>query len=204
MSTTTLTPALPAILPPLPVRRFTVDEYHRMIETGILGEEDAVELLEGWIVPKMPRKPLHDATVSWIGNRVLSPRLPQGWCCRCQCAVTTAHSEPEPDLTVARGSELDYRFHHPGPADMALVIEVADSSLPRDRQTKARIYARAGVPVYWIINLVDGLVEVFTDPTGPVEEPSYRTVHIFERSESVPLVIDDQDLGLIPTTELLP
>ena len=116
MTVMTNTPALPAILPPLPVRRFTVDEYHRLIETGVLGEDDDVELLEGWIVPKMARTPTHDALISFIMNRSLSPRLPSGWFCRGQSAITTTESEPEPDIAVVRGSELDYLSRHPGPA----------------------------------------------------------------------------------------
>ena len=138
-----------------------------MIQAGILGEDDNVELLEGWIVPKMARNPAHDAMISMIMIDVLPPRLPKGWFCRGQSAITTTDSEPEPDIAVVRGTPRDYLARHPGPADMVLVIEVAESSLPRDRSHKGRIYAAASVPVYWIINLVDPQVEVYTDPTGP-------------------------------------
>src|SRR5260370_38754152 len=91
---TAVSPRLPPIIPPVPVRRFTVDEYHQMIQAGILGEDDNVELLEGWIVPKMPRNPAHDAVISWITNRQLTPRLSTGWFCRAQSATTTSDSEP--------------------------------------------------------------------------------------------------------------
>jgi Uma2 family endonuclease len=204
MSIATALPLLPAIIPPVPVRRFTVDEYHQMIQSGILGEDDNVELLEGWIVPKMPRTPLHDAVISWIMNRRIAPRLVEGWFCRGQSAITTSSSEPEPDLAVVRGSELDYTTRHPGPADMSLVIEVAVSSLPRDRSLKGRIYAAAAVPVYWIINLVDSQVEVYTDPTGPDAAPVYRVRQDYRIGDVVPFVIDGRDLGPIPAQELLP
>jgi Uma2 family endonuclease len=204
MSISTALPPLPAIVPPVPVRRFTVDEYHQMIDAGILGEDDNVELLDGWIVPKMPRKPIHDAVISWIINRRIAPRLANGWFCRGQSAITTAVSEPEPDIAVVRGSELDYTTRHPGPADMALVIEVGDSSLPRDRSLKGRIYAAAAVPVYWIINLVDRQVEVDTDPTGPDAAPVYRTRKDYQFGDLVPFVIDGRELGPIPAQELLP
>jgi Uma2 family endonuclease len=194
---------LPAV-PPVPVRRFTVDEYHRMGQAGILGEDENVELLEGWIVPKMMRNPPHDAYVSWINNRVLGSRLPAGWCCRPQGALTIGPSEPEPDIAVVRGGELDYATRHPGPADSALVVEVADSSLERDRTFKAAIYARASVPVYWIINLVDRQVEVYTDPTGPDPGPAYRTRRIYRPGDLVPFVVDGRELGPIPAQELLP
>lgn len=203
MSLATALPLLPAILPPVPVRRFTVDEYHQMIQAGILGEDDAVELLEGWIVPKMPRNPRHDAVISFIAD-VLPPRLPKGLFCRGQSAITTTTSEPEPDTAVIRGTQRDYVGRHPGPADMAMVIEVADSSLLRDRSLKGRIYAAASVPVYWIINLVDNLVEVYTDPTGPDAAPVYRMRKDYRIGDMVPFVIDGHDLGSIPAQELLP
>jgi Uma2 family endonuclease len=175
-----------------------------MIRAGILGEDDDVELLEGWIVPKMPKGPIHDALISWVHNRVLGPRLCEGWFCRGQSAITTAESEPEPDLAVVRGSERDYFSRHPGPADMALAVEVADSSLARDRSIKARIYAAANVPVYWIINLVDNQVEVYTDPTGPAANPVYRQRRDYGRDDLVPPVVDGRELGPIPGRELLP
>jgi len=204
MSIATALPPLPPIVPPVPVRRFTVDEYHQMIQAGILGEDDAVELLEGWIVPKMGRSPAHDAMISVIMDDVLVARLPKRWFCRVKSGMTTATSEPEPDIAVVRGFELDYLTRHPGPADMALVIEVADSSLSRDRSLKGRIYAAAAVPVYWIINLVDGQVEVYTDPTGPDAAPVYRVRQDYRIGDSVPFVVDGRELGPIPAQELLP
>jgi Uma2 family endonuclease len=204
MSVTTTSPPLPAILPPLPVRRFTVDEYHQMIQAGVLGEDDHVELLEGWIVPKMARNLAHDAVISWVMNRRIAPRLPQGWFCRAQSAITTTASEPEPDIVVVRGSELDYLTRHPGTTDMALVIEVAESSLPGDRSHKVRIYAAAAVAVYWIVNLVDHQIEVYTDPTGPDAWPVYRVRQDFHAGDLVPFIIDGCDMGPIPARELLP
>jgi Uma2 family endonuclease len=191
-------------VPPVPVRRFTVDEYHQMIEAGILHEDDPVELLEGWIVPKMGRNPPHDAMISVITMDVLPQRVPPGWFFRGQSAVTTTTSEPEPDVAVIRGRARDYFDRHPGPAEMALVIEVADSSLARDRSLKGRIYAAASVPVYWIINIVDHQIQVYTDPTGLDASPLYRTCHEDRLGDFVPLIIDGRDLGPIPAQELLP
>ena len=196
--------ATSAIIPPLPVRRITVNEYHRMIQAGILGEDDDVELLEGWIVPKMSKNPPQEAVTSWIMNRRLAPRLPAGWFCRSRSAITTEESEPEPDIAVVRGSELDYMARHPGPSDMALVVEVADSSLVRDRSDKFRIYARAAVPVYWIINLVNRQIEVYTDPTGSDAAPVYRTRWDYRPCGMVPFVVGGRELGPIPAEELLP
>lgn len=204
MSVGTTLPPLPPILPPVPVRRFTVDEYHQMIQAGIIGEDDNVELLEGWIVPQMARGPAHDAIISVIMNVVVETRLLNEWFGRVRSGMTTTDSEPEPDVVVVRGSPRVYCARHPGSADLALVIEVADSSLSRDRTIKGRIYAAASVPVYWIINLVDNVVEVYTDPTGPDPAPVYRTRQDYRIGDLVPLVIDGRDLGPIPAQELLP
>src|SRR6266498_4470063 len=154
------------------LRRFSVDEYHRMIEIGILDETDRVELLDGYVVLKMPRNPPHDGTIDLV-HEALASRLPGGWYARIQEAITLSESEPEPDLAVVRGTRRSYLTQHPGPADVGLLVEVADSSLDRDRNDKGPIYAQAGIPCYWIVNLVDRRIEVFTAPSGPTAGPGY-------------------------------
>lgn len=193
-----------AAMPPEPVRRFSVDEYHRMIQSGILTDEDQVELLEGWIVPKMPRNPPHDGVISLIYNRVVTPRLPAGWFCRGQSAITTSDSEPEPDIAIIRGKEEDYLKRHPRPKDMGLVIEVADTSIRRDRVIKARLYARAGIPVYWIVNLSAARLEVHSEPSGATDNPAYAQRKAYPRSRTVPLVLNGKAVAAIPVRELLP
>src|SRR5438552_1580477 len=155
------------------MQRFTVDEYHRMIDGGILTEEDRVELLEGWIVAKMPQTPMHNSVLD-RSYEILRNVLPVGWRVRVQSAITTPDSEPEPDLAVVEGPANRYRTRHPGPADIAALVEVSDSTLTHDRGPKGQLYARANIGVYWIINLVDMQVEVYTDPTGPDASPRYR------------------------------
>ena len=194
---------LPAVYPPAPVRRFTVQEYHRMIEVGILTDDDDVELLEGWIIPKMSRNHPHDSTIEFV-DEALRALLPGGWRLRIQSAITTSDSEPEPDLTVVQGSARSREGHHPVPREIGIVVEVADSTLAQDRTEKQRIYARAALPMYWIINLVDRQVEVYTDPTGPDPVPQYRQVQVFQPGDNVPLVIAGQQVGLIPVASLLP
>jgi Uma2 family endonuclease len=189
--------------PPLPLRRFTVDEYHRMIEDGFFAEDERFELLEGWIVAKMTRKPPHDAVIELI-HETLRGMLPVGWHIRAQSAITMADSEPEPDLAVVRGAIRDYMGRHPGPADLALVVEVADSTLATDRDFKGRIYARAGIPVYWIVNLVDQRVEVYTTPTGPDANPGYRKRRDFEAGDTLPLLIEGREVARIEAREFLP
>ncbi len=201
MSTTTQ-PSAAVNEQPFPVRRFTVDEYHRLGEAGVLTEDDRVELLEGLIVTKMIHNPPHDTSLALTDSSIRG-LLPAGWHTRVQSAITTDDSEPEPDVAVVRGSIRDYATRHPGPGDIGLLVEVAESSLGRDRK-KCRLYARAGIAAYWIINLVDRQIEVFGNPTGPVAEPAYRDSKTYRAGQSVPLVIGGQSLGEIPVNDLLP
>ncbi len=173
-----------------------------MAELGVLTEDDRVELLEGVITPKMVHNPPHDGTIMQL-MALLQPMLPSGWSIRVQSAATTSDSEPEPDLAVVRGAARDYMRRHPGPADIGLVIEVADSSLARDRK-KARLYARAGVPVYWIVNLVDRQLEAFSQPTGPSAAPEYRHTEVCRRGDQVSVVIDGATLGAVRVDDMLP
>jgi Uma2 family endonuclease len=201
--TTTLPPIARYAPTALPLRRFSVDEYHRMIRDGYFAEEEQFELLEGLIVEKMSRDPVHDAAVE-IALALLQARVPAGWRVRPQCAATTSDSEPEPDLAVVAGTPRDHLTRHPGPRDIALIVEVSNTSLSGDRTLKARIYARAGVAAYWIVNLIDRQVEVYTDPTGPVPEPSYQRRTDFHAEQAVPLTVAGMQLGEIPVIELLP
>ena len=196
MSAATLNPAIP----PVPTRPFTVEQWHRMIEAGVFDEDDRLELLEGWIVPKMVHNPRHDASVDCTREAV-EKRLPPGWRVRVQSAVTTSDSEPEPDVAIVRGPATRYHDRHPGPSDMPLAVEVADSSVGRDRGLKLRIYARAAIPTYWIVNLIDRVVEVHTDPTGPGPMPTYRETQVVKVDESLSLSIEGQAIT-VPASEL--
>ena len=190
---------------PRPNHRLTVDHYHRMIQAGVFTEQDNLELLEGWLVAKLPCTSAHDAMISIIGDDLFMARLPRGWHWRGRSGFTMTDSEPEPDITAIRGAPIDYLKRHPTPADAALVVEVADSNtLEQDRTIKIRIYARDSVPVYWIVNLVEHQVEVYTDPTGPDPAPTYRTRRIYRPGDLVPFVVDGRELGPIPAQELLP
>jgi hypothetical protein len=192
-----------AELPPFPVRRFTVDEYHTMIAAGVFAEDEDFELLEGWIVPKLSRNPPHEASKSLI-NVILLRLLPAGWHLRVESSTTTRGSIPEPDFAVVRGSPRDFNAGHPGPGDTALVVEVSDSSLGRDLGIKQRIYARGGIPIYWIVNVVDRVVEVYTDPTGPGKKPNYRHREEYRGDDLVPVVIAGREVGRVAARELLP
>ncbi len=147
-------------LPPqMPLHRFSVEQYHRMGELGVLTADEKVELLEGWIVEKMNQRPIHGYTVRRLCE-ILQHDLPAGFLIQCRLPITTERSEPEPDIAIIRGRQQDFRERHPFGTDCRLVVEVADTSLQRDR-AKAAIYSSAGVEEYWIVNVYDQCLERF-------------------------------------------
>jgi Uma2 family endonuclease len=187
----------------VPIYRLSVAQYHRMVRAGILVDDDPVELLEGWLVQKMGKKPPHTFSTGQVRD-TLPHVLPPGWFVSSQQPVTGETSEPEPDVAVVRGNRRDYLERHPEPRETGILVEVSDSTLRHDRGFKKRIYARDRTPVYWIVNLVDRQVEVYTDPTGPADVPDYRQRQDYKPGEDVPVVIDGQEVGRIPVAELLP
>jgi Uma2 family endonuclease len=183
--------------------RLSVDEYHALIRAGTLTEDDPVELLDGELVTKMPKNPSHR-----IANRktrkALEDLTPAGWYVEAQEPITLAESEPAPDVTVVPAQSADSTDHHPGPQDVALVVEVADSSLQRDRTLKKSLYAQANIPAYWIVNLSDKQLEVYTEPSGPADQPDYRQRRDYGPSDTVPVVIGGKAVGHIAVRDLLP
>src|SRR5439155_3690378 len=149
---------------PEPVFRLTVEQYHAMIDAGVLTDDDPVELLEGILVFKTPKKPAHRLALRRL-VKAIERVLPAGWFVLSKEPITLANGEPEPDAAVIRGSDEDYATRHPCPADVALVVDVADTTLERDRSIKLRSYAGAGIGVYWIVNLLDRTLELYTKPS---------------------------------------
>lgn len=185
------------------IARFSVARYQRMIETGILTPEDKVELLENYVVLKMPSNPPHDGTLDLV-KAAIPPRTPTGWLPRIQQTIVLSDSQPEPDFALVRGTPRSYLTRHPSPADVGLIVEVADSSLLRDQRDKTRIYARGGIPCYWIVNLVDRRIEVFTQPSGPTAVPAYSTFQLYQPGDAVALILDGNMVAAVPVDELLP
>ena len=183
--------------------RLSVDQYRVMAERGILTKDDRIELLEGWLIAKMGKNPPHTIAKT-LTRDVLIAIAPAGWFVATEDPVISVDSEPEPDVSIVRGSIRDYRHRIPGPQDVALVVEVADSSLARDRSKKKRLFARSGFPTYWIINLVDRQIEAYTRPTGPVKRPDYLDRQDFGQDEMIPLVIEGREIGRLAVRDLLP
>lgn len=165
----------------LRARPIRLDEYHRMIDTGILDEDERVELLGGVIVEMSPQSKRHALSTQRL-TRLLARFLPDHLAVRPQLplTITLEASEPEPDLAVVTALEAEQSERHPERA--LLVIEVAADSLQKDRGVKSRLYARAGIPEYWIVNLVDDQVEAYRDPDSTAGR--YRRMVTYSRGES--------------------
>jgi Uma2 family endonuclease len=158
-------------------RRWTRREYDRLIDVGILHEDDKIELLRGRLIVAEPHSTGHASGIALAAER-LRLVFGVGWLVRVQLPLALdPDSEPEPDVAVVAGGPRDFVNHHPATA--ALVVEVADSSLRLDRQIKVETYARARIPEYWIVNLVDRVVEVHRDPlVDERRRARYRSVHV--------------------------
>ena len=197
------TPDLLDRLAALGTPRLTVAEYHTMHDTGILMEGDRVELLDGYLVVKPMRGPPHDVVLQRLTKRLIRLGL-VGWEVRIQSAVSFQESEPEPDAALVRGDDTTFQARHPGPADTGIVIEVSDSSLLFDRRVKGQMYAKVGIPTYWIINLVDSQIEVYTAPDPAASPPSYRTQTDYLPGQDAPIVLDGATVATIAVADLIP
>jgi Uma2 family endonuclease len=180
--------------------RMTVDEYERLADTDVLDNRK-VELIGGYLVKKMTTKPPHVWVVD-AAREILERLVPVGWYLREEKPVRIPDfDEPEPDLAMVSGTRDDYARRHPGPGEIGLLVEVSDSSLAWDRGAKLVAYARAGVPVYWIINLVDRQVEVYTDPQP---DGSYPVCHLYRPGDQISVGIAGSAVGRIAVDDLLP
>jgi Uma2 family endonuclease len=179
--------------------RCSVERYHAMIDAGIVGADDRVELLDGLIVDKMSKNPPHSAATR-AGRKALERIVPAGWFVDDQEPITLSGSEPEPDLAVIRGDDSHYSARHPGPSDVGLVVEISDATLDRDRILKKRIYATAGIPCYWLVNLVYRRIEVYSDP----KSCDYSRCDVYRPEDSAPVILDGCEVGSVAVSTLLP
>ena len=185
---------------PSSLYRLTLEQYEAMVDSGIFTGRDKVHLINGYLVAKMTQNTPH-ATADDLCGDLLNRVIPPGWYVRVAKPIRlpTESSEPEPDRCVVRGGIRDYSARHPGPADVALAVEVADSSLDDDRM-QADIYGRAGIPVYWIINLIDRQIEVYSNP-GPA---GYQSLEVYVPPHVLTVMINGVEVGEIPVAEILP
>jgi Uma2 family endonuclease len=172
--------------PALPLWRMTRVRYERLVDAGIFGPDDRVELLDGLLVAREPQGGPHATAVGLVAA-ALDKAFGRGFHIRQEKPIALdKRSEPEPDLAVVPGGLRDYVFAHP--SRPVLVVEVADSSLALDRLRKGGLYARAGIIEYWIVNLIDEVLEVYREPVaGPMRArlTRYRSVRLLRPGASV-------------------
>jgi Uma2 family endonuclease len=185
---------------PSSLYRVTLRQYELMIASGALTKRDRVHLINGYLVAKMPELPPHGMAVDAV-NANLAPLVPGGFYLRIDrpVMIPSYDSMPEPDVAVVQGTYRDYASHYPEPPDVLLLVEVAQSSLADDR-VMAGIYAGVGIPIYWIVNLIDRQVEVYSNPGAA----GYQSRVNFTPGQVVPVVIDGQQCGQIAVDDVLP
>jgi Uma2 family endonuclease len=200
--TSTMPPGsgIPAWVPPR-IHRMTIDEYERMVASGGIASRNRFHLINGYLVDKMTHNPPHAISFQLCGGE-LGRVTPPGWRVRPALPIRLPDqdSEPEPDHCVVRGAIVDYAERHPGPDDIALVVEVADTSLAEDRAYAANLYGPAGIPACWVVDVQGRRIEVYTGP-GP---RGYASTETFAEGQSVPVVIGGQEVGRIAVEDMLP
>lgn len=167
-------------------KRFTIHEYHRLIELGFLTEGDRIELIEGELI-QMAAKGTFHSVYSSILCRQLDRLLGDKAVIRGQDPITLLNnSEPEPDVVIARGKDKDYLAHHPYAEDILLAIEISDSTLDYDQTKKLTLYAEAGITNYWIVNLQVHQLECYSQPYQNAQGKfNYLSKQIFLSNHSV-------------------
>lgn len=167
-------------------KKFTINEYHQLVNLGFFTENDRIELIRGEIIHMAPKRTPHSVCNSLLLGelyRILYERANV----RGQEPITLlGNSEPEPDVVIAKKKADNYLSAHPIAADIILVIEISDSTLKYDKKTKLSLYAEAGINYYWIVNLVDNHLEVYTNPFASSQsEFTYRNKSIFLPNENI-------------------
>lgn len=171
---------------PTRMRRWTRAEYEQLVSLGVFHEDERLELLGGHLLVREPQGSRHGVAIE-LADSALRAALGPGWRVRVQLPIALdEESEPEPDVAVVAGDPRDGRDQHP--SRPALVVEVSESSVVFDRETKGHRYARAGLPEYWIVNLVDSVLEVYRDPmasSGTAGGWRYATVLVLDAASVV-------------------
>ncbi|GAC1310233.1 MAG: hypothetical protein NVSMB14_13750 [Isosphaeraceae bacterium] len=188
----------------MPLYKLSTRQVDAMLDLGIVSENVRAELLEGVLVKKMVKKHPHNFAMMQL-SELLRELLPAEWKVAAEISLALHDSSrPEPDLSVVRGPIARYRGRNLTVADVGLLIEVAESSYSEDRRVKGRAYASAGIPTYWIVNLNDRRIEVFTEPQGSGKLASYRKEEHYGPEAEVPVVLEGNEIGRILAGEILP
>jgi Uma2 family endonuclease len=203
-----ITSTVPSALPgtstwtPAPLYRMTLDEYEAMVASGAFKGRNRFHLINGYLVEKMTQNPPHVVADMRCGQE-LDRVVPRGWHVRpgkpVRIPMPGRDSEPEPGRCIVRGKIEDYE-RHPGPGDVALIVEIADSSLAEDRKLVAEVYGPGGIPVCWIVDVNARRIEVYTR-RGP---QGYGPPEFFGEGQSISVVIGSRVRGRIAVDDILP
>jgi Uma2 family endonuclease len=192
-----------AVRSDLPPYRVTVGQFRKMIDARIFPEGTRVELLGGLLVA-MTTNDIHDYLVTQLSN-LIRPLLPAAWCLREEKSVQLGRTwRPQPDITVLRDRAVAFVRRSPRAADIALLVEVADTSYAKDSGIKLRLYASARIPVYWIVNVERRQVEIYSSPGGRGPAAYYGAITIHPATSRPAVLLDGQNLGTIGADELFP
>jgi Uma2 family endonuclease len=177
----------------LKLRLWTVDEYHRMAEAGIFGGDERVELLAGKIIWMSAKGTAHRSAVARTDRLLQNSLRNLALICVQDPVKLNERSEPEPDIAVVKVDPLDYADHHPTPGEIYLIIEVADSSLKVDCETKAQAYSQAGIRDYWVLDVVNRQLHIFREPT---EDGYQNEIILGENGTISPLQFPDLQIAI--------
>ena len=187
-----------------PAHRVTIERYRRLVESGVYRYGEPVFLWRGRLVEKMGKGRPHTFAVNTL-TTLLVPLVPAGHYLQQEGPIAIGEdSVPEPDLTVIRGTRRDHLARDPTAQEVALIVEVADSSLRVDSGEVLEVYAAEAIPVYWLVNIPKRRVEVYRNPTGPEGTPGYRECRQYGPGEDIPVVLDGVEVGRVAVDEVLP
>ncbi len=184
--------------------RLNVRQFLKMIEAGVFPDHHNVELLGGMLVDLMTKKAPHTFAIGQLYDTIKSMMV-AGWIIHQEVPLDLGdYWRPEPDFALTRGPRALYRDHSPAAADVALVVEVADSSYRIDRGSKWRRYAAVGIPAYWIVNLTKRQIEVYSGPAGQGRSASYQNLVTFDEAAEIPVTIEGREVGPVAARDILP
>ena len=166
-------------------RKFTIDEYHQLVDLGFFTENDQIELIRGEIIEMAPKRTPHSVCNSTLFGELYRLLYEQANVRGQEPITLPSNSEPEPDVVIAKKKSDNYLSAHPTVEDIVLIIEISDSTLQYDRETKLSLYAEAGINHYWIINLVDSCLEVYSNPFSDKGKFNYRNKQISLSDENI-------------------
>ncbi|MDZ4769745.1 MAG: Uma2 family endonuclease [Chloroflexota bacterium] len=181
----------------------SVERYEAMIRSGIITAEDNIELIHGKLIKKMGKNEPHILVAGLLMDWLVQS-LPRGWFVSIENPIRMPDSLPEPYAVIVRGERREYGNRRFTPSEIAVVVEIADTTLDSDPAIRLSLYAGAGIAVYWIANINARQIEVYTLPQTGDPAPFYRSLMIYTAADSIPLILDGAQVASIAAADLLP